>query len=170
MLRTLYVSFLISLLSLILIFVFPMIITIHESSYGPSPYYSDILKLREKMQGGLRPSAPEWSQLEILKHKNRMWFDQQERNNTQTVSAEVLNYFKVKSAKLSLMLFTIWLVSFYYFFRKNVSTKHLLVLGLPVVFLLLDMLALMPFIFIVGGVISAFSLLKWRAHTHVRNG
>ena len=169
MLRALLVSFLISCLSLVLVFFFPMTITMHESSYGPSPYYSDILKLMEKTQEGLRPSAPEWSQLETLKHKNRMWFDQQEIKNSQTVSTEVLNYLKVKSSKLSLMLFTIWLVSFYCFFRKAVSAKHLLVLTFPAAFLLLNKLMLIPFAFITVGVITAFSLMKWRTYSHVRN-
>jgi len=164
MLRTLYISFLISLISLILVFSFPIKVTTQGDSFGPSPYFKDILKLQEKTTAGLHPSAPEWSQLEILRHKNNIWFENQGESNKMN-SAYIFDYIKVKSSNLSLMLFIIWLVSFYYFFREKVDVKNLLVLVFPVIFLLLEVIMLIPFVFIVAAVISVFALMKWKTRT-----
>lgn len=159
MLRALLVSFLISLLSLILVFFFPIDVTIQGKS-SLSPYFLKIIELQEKTALGLPADAPEWNQLEILKHKDRMWIDG--KNIRKSPVGHLIEYMIVKSSKLSLMLFSIWLVSFYYFFRKAVSAKHLLVLTFPAAFLLLNKLMLIPFAFIAVGVITAFSLMKWK--------
>lgn len=160
MLRALLVSFLISLLSLILVFFFPIDVTIQGKS-GLSPYFLKIIELQEKTALGLPADAPEWNQLEILKHKDRMWIDG--KNIRKSPLGHLIEYMIVKSSKLSLMLFTVWFVSFYCFFRKAVSAKNLLVLTFPAVFLLLNKLILIPFAFIAIGVITAFSLLKWKS-------
>lgn len=158
MLRIVKVSFLISVLSLVLVLFFPIGVTVQSGATNLSPYYLDIIKLQEKTALGLHSDAPEWNQLQILKHKNRMWIES--KINRKSPMGHFFDYIKVKSANLSLMLFFVWLASFYYFFRKKSSIKNLLVLTFPVVFLGLGMIMLIPFVFISSAVIGGYVLIK----------
>jgi len=158
MLRIVKVSFLISLLSLVLVLFFPIGVTVQSGATSLSPYFLDIIKLQEKTALGLHSDAPEWNQLQILKHKNRMWIES--KINRKSPMGNIFDYIKIKSSNLSLMLFFVWLASFYYFFKNKSSIKNLLVLTFPVVFLGLGIIMLIPFVFISSAVISGFVLIK----------
>ena len=150
MVRTLLISFVLSLSSVLIVINLP--VNILEGD-GSSPYLSEIYQLKLENPKGIKKGSPEWIELEILWANNHAWFKRQENKENSG------NPFITSSTKYSLILLLIWTLSFYFLFRNRLNYSVLTVLIFPVIFTKLNLLSWVALLLISIGVISVFTLL-----------
>ena len=157
MLRTLLISFFLTLSSVLIVINFP--VSIVEGD-GTSPYLSKIYQLKLDNPKGIKKGSPEWIELEILWANNHAWFKRQDNK----ISSE--NPFITLSTKYSFILLFIWAFAFYFLFpisyflfRNRINYSALSVLSFPLVFTALNLLSWAALLLISIGVLSVFTLL-----------
>ncbi len=69
--RSLVFSFLISLISIVIVAYAPIKVTVRSTGMVYSPFLEELLELNTKAEKGLHPSSPVWKRLDDLSEKNR---------------------------------------------------------------------------------------------------
>lgn len=142
-------------ISLALVLLLP--VNVAENKIGPSPYQEQINELLSKTSKGLHPTAPEWGQLKTLVAKSNSWFSQKREVKG------FINIANLKSTSNSPILFIVWAMFFYYFYRKGVSWKSLAFLVTPTVFSFMGGFSFFTLLLIFCGVSLSFLIVKFKA-------
>ncbi len=106
--KGLFFSFLVSILSLVIVTYTPIELTQREPSNIYSPYLDEINVIQKKTEQGLHPSSPEWKRLDELIEKNNQWHEQDHNENFQNTTISLRVSWKKKSNYMSPVIMLLW--------------------------------------------------------------
>ena len=156
MIKVLFVAFLLSVLSLVLIIVLPVGVSDQGSKVGPSPYRAQIDELYAETSKGLPPDAPQWKKLEELRRKNNEWFETDGQLTVQGESLSLFDVLKVKSSKISLLLMIVWGVGFYFILKVLGNYFSLFILVFPILLFIFNIISITALAVISVAVLSVY--------------
>jgi hypothetical protein len=145
-------SFVVSVLSLILVLVWPLELLISESDKEHSPYLGEIEQLLEKGEDGL--TTAEYEALIELSAKNNLWFEERDNAKVANVSGEALNAWKARSSRIAPIIMVIWALLFYFFFVRYPGNQSWLVLVYPVLLTGLQLMSILQLLLIVFAILG----------------
>jgi hypothetical protein len=163
MIKILSFSFILAVLSFVLIFVVPSSVTESGQRLGPSPYAEQIDELSKNMDRGISPHSEKWQEYKELVRKNNEWF---EERRGKTEGAPSLDYFDVlqeMSSSISGLLLVVWVGGFLLAFRFLDSYRSPLVLAFPVIMVSLKLISFETFFLIVASVLFLYAVfILWK--------
>ncbi len=162
MLKHIFGSIILSVVSILLIFAFPGYVTVQGEKIGPSPYYDEILEVSKKAEKGLPLDAPEWKKLSDLRTKNNAWFESVERNDFDLNQFGVRDFLRIKSERAAFFLAIIWVGWFWFLFGK--SYFFVFHLAFPLVSLYMCGVAVIALAAILCAALIVFFLRVWLAY------
>jgi hypothetical protein len=157
MIKILTTSFLLSLLSLLIILVLPITISEEGSKVGPSPYRVQIDELSYKTRQGLHPDAPEWRQLEDLRIMNNEWFNSTRRVTLLSEELSAYDFFQKASSKLAPVWVVLWGLCFFFLLRsKALHFSSLFILAFPIILFTVQLFSLLALVCIFISVVGVY--------------
>lgn len=154
--NSLLFSFLVSILSLIIVFVAPIEISIRDTGKVYSPYREELDALRLKTEKGLHPSAPEWKRFDELLEKNNQWFEEHHKEYLRNTATSAREAWKKKSDYVSPVIMLLWGILFYFFFRHQMESKALFVLTFPIILLITQLMSILEVVLISFAVLIVY--------------
>lgn len=155
--RVLFVSIFLSVLSVLVIVIAPVVIVVSSGTVGPSPYMAEIEDIYKKTDQGLPPWAPEWSRLEELKLKNELWFQSKLPDYGSLGYIEIL---QKKSTKVAMFLILIWGIGTYYLVKEKFNYKQVAILIFPLLLWVFQIYSVITLLSVTGVVIAVFSFMR----------